>query len=653
MSASAGREARAPIPSAVRPFALLSLLSLVALPCRAEERILAFHSDIAVREDGSLRVTETIRVQSEGRGIRRGIWRDFPTAYRDAHGNRRRVGFRVAGVLRNGAPEGHRLQSIRNGTRVYIGREDAFIPPGEHTYALTYETDRQIGFFDDHDELYWNVTGTDWVFPIDSASAAVSLPVPPPAAALRLHGYTGPEGARGRDFVSSADAGGNARFSTTAPLLAGEGLTIVVGWPKGIVRPPTPRREAALFMRDNRSAAVGIIGAALVLVYYLAVWAAVGRDPSRGTVIPLYGPPEGVSPAVARAIARMGYDSRAFAAAVISMAVKGFLAIREEKGVYTLERRREDAAELPPEEQAIAAALFKTGERLKLESASHAAVSAAVAALRESIRGQCERIHFRTNRGHFIVGVLLSAAVIICAGLLESVPEAAAAILFMGAWLTGWTVGVVVLLSIVVAAWRRISAGTARPGDRVQAVFLTLFSLPFLAGEAVGIVFLARIASPLTVALFLLIAGLNVLFYRLLKAPTLHGRGVMDRIDGFRMFLSVAERDRLAFLAPPDRTPELFERFLPYALALGVEQPWAEQFSDVLARAADGGAAYSPAWYSGGGWSPSRPGTFASSLGGSFSSAIASSSRAPGSSSGFGGGGSSGGGGGGGGGGGW
>jgi uncharacterized membrane protein len=128
---------------------------------------------------------------------------------------------------------------------------------------------------------------------------------------------------------------------------------------------------------------------------------------------------------------------------------------------------------------------------------------------------------------------------------------------------------------------------------------------------------------------------------------------MLDKIEGFKQYLSVAERERLNLLNPPERTPALFEKYLPYALALGVEQAWSEQFSDVLAAAGSDGQAYAPLWYSGTGWSDSNISDFSSSLGGSLTGAIASSSTAPSSSSGSGGGGSSGGGGGGGGGGGW
>jgi uncharacterized membrane protein len=154
--------------------------------------------------------------------------------------------------------------------------------------------------------------------------------------------------------------------------------------------------------------------------------------------------------------------------------------------------------------------------------------------------------------------------------------------------------------------------------------------------------------------LFLIGALINAVFYHLLKAPTMAGRKLLDQIDGFRRYLTVAEKDRLNLENPPQRTPELFEMFLPYALALNVEQKWAEQFEDVLEKAGQGQeGGYSPSWYNGTAWSTLGAAGFASSIGNSMSSAISASSTAPGSSSGGDGGGSSGGGGGGGGGGGW
>jgi len=178
-------------------------------------------------------------------------------------------------------------------------------------------------------------------------------------------------------------------------------------------------------------------------------------------------------------------------------------------------------------------------------------------------------------------------------------------------------------------------------------------ALVFAGAEVLAIYAFLRTGAAFFIALILILVGVNALFYWLLKAPTRTGRQLLDKIEGFRMYLSTAERHRLNLMNPPERTPELFEAYLPYALALDVDQEWAEQFSDILAQAAREGGSYHPSWYRGTGWSRLHPGAFTSALGSSLSSAISSSSTAPGSSSGFSGGGSSGGGGGGGGGGGW
>ena len=137
-------------------------------------------------------------------------------------------------------------------------------------------------------------------------------------------------------------------------------------------------------------------------------------------------------------------------------------------------------------------------------------------------------------------------------------------------------------------------------------------------------------------------------------APTKEGRAVMDRIAGFQRYLSVTEENRLEVLHPPEKTPELFERFLPYAIALGVENRWAERFAGVLAAAAaTPGQNQGMAWYVGSQNAWSNPGRFASTVRASLATSVAAAATAPGSSSGSGGGGFSGGGGGGGGGGGW
>ncbi len=125
---------------------LLLLLSTVLVLGSTRERIVDFHSQIQVFEDGHLIVIETIKVIATGDAIKRGIYRDFPTRYRNSVGKNIRVGFEVVSVLRNGQPEAYHIESVSNGTRVCMGKKEVVIPPGPHTYALTYRTDRQLGF---------------------------------------------------------------------------------------------------------------------------------------------------------------------------------------------------------------------------------------------------------------------------------------------------------------------------------------------------------------------------------------------------------------------------------------------------------------------------------------------------------------------------
>ncbi|MBN2720450.1 MAG: DUF2207 domain-containing protein [Proteobacteria bacterium] len=572
--------------------ALLALaVALAASPCLAAEEILDWHSDIVVQADGDMTVTETIRVRAEGRQIKRGIFRDFPTTYRDRLGNRVKIHFTLVSVQRDGRVEPYHTENLDNGIRIYAGSRDVVLKPGIYTYAITYLTGPQLGFFEDHDELYWNVTGNGWVFPIRRASASVSLPGVP-MDQVRMDGFTGPQGSRERAFSSRIEGRGRVVFEASRSLGPFEGLTIVVGWPKGYVSRPGPAQKTRYFLTDNLSVFAGFGGLLALLLYYLRTWTRVGKDPKKGTIIPRFEPPDGLSPASTRYILEMGFDNRAFASAVINLAVKGYLQIIEESGVFGLRKtytlKKNEAGpkrELSKGEKKLAETLFPGGiGTLELEKSNHEKISGAIETLKGVLKKEYSQSLFITNRKYRNGGILVTGAALFLSVL--------------GIHATGMAPSVWMIM-----LW------------------------------------------------FILILGTNMVFNSLLKAPTRLGRRIMDRIEGFRMYLSTAEEHRLEKLHPPDKTPELFEKYLPYALALEVDQQWSEKFAQILERAAQAG--YSPSWYAGSSWDSTRPGMFASALGSSLSSAVSSSSTPPGSSSGFGGGGSSGGGGGGGGGGGW
>jgi uncharacterized membrane protein YgcG len=632
---------------------LLLLFVLNTIAAYADERILDFHSEIRVQVDGNMEVSETIRVRAEGRAIKRGIFRDFPTDYRDDQGNRYRVAFDLQAVQRDGLGEDYHTERLDNGVRVYIGNANIRLVPGDYTYTIVYRTSRQLGFFGDHDELYWNVTGNGWDFPIEHASARIQLPAGMEKDQIKAEAYTGPSGARGEDYrADTLEAG--AYFETNRPLDAREGLTVVVSWPKGFVHEPSRQQRLSWLLEDNRDVAAGLVGLLLLAGFYLSVWFRVGRDPETGLVIPQYEPPAGFSPAAARYISRMGHDDKTFTAALVSLAVKGYITLEQNDDEYTAIRSGQPlGGDLGPGEKRLLTSLFD-GRRLKAVSfkqKNHARIRAAIEANKNALVNNYDKVYFLTNTIWLIPGILITLVTLIACIVMSGNEEAFAGA-FMLVWLSGWSVGVLFLARMVYSAWRSADSAIGYG----SAIGSTLFALPFFIGELAGIGMLIFVTSLSMLVILLLLLGMNALFYQLLKAPTRAGRAVLDKLEGLRLYLEVAEKDELQFKHPPEKTPELFERLFPYALALDVEQRWAERFSAVFAKLESDRQPYTPGWYQGRSFNGLAIAGFAHSMGDSLSGAIASSSTAPGSRSGsssFGGGGSSGGGGGGGGGGGW
>ena len=631
-------------------FSLL-LFSLVVPAFSAQsERILEFNSRMQLQHDGSMTVTEEISVVCAGRQIKRGIYRDFPTKYKNRYGHTVKVGFEVLEVLRDGISEPYHFKELSNGKRVYIGKKEIFLKPGTYSYTITYKTDRQLGFFDDFDELYWNVTGNGWDFVIEKVEALVELP--PGANILQSAAYTGSFGEKGQDFTTDYDQYGNIIFTTTRRLMPKEALTIAVAWPKGFVTEPTAKDKLIHVWKDNYSAGPASIGLLVLTCFYFISWHLVGKDPPEGTIFPLFSPPKWVSPALARLIMHLGRrDHKLFAVAVVNMAVKGYLTIKEdESGTFTLKRTGTGEAKLSGGEVKIARKLFGNSDKIKLKNSNHEKIGGALEELQKYLMKGANKKYFILNSSYFIVGLIITFVTL--ASVILSAEQLSFAI-FMSVWLSIWTAGCFMLGLKVVNGWRSaLGSGGAKVMGSAGALGVTLFALPFFAGEVFGLAAFSSAVSPLAAIFLVGIVMINVLFYHLLKAPTLMGRKIMDKIQGFKLYLSVAEKERLNILNPPERTPELFEKYLPYALALDVENEWSEQFATVLAASAVGGR-YRPTWYNGNSWRTDGIRGVTSSLGNSLTGAISSSATAPGSSSGSGGGGSSGGGGGGGGGGGW
>lgn len=543
----------------------------------SSERITNFFAALSVREGGLLKVEERISVYATGETINHGIYRDFPTSYADRYGNRVRVDFTVLGVERGGAPEVYRVENRSNGKRVYFGDANITIPPGTHNYIFSYTVTRELGFFADHDELYWNVTGNGWALVIEQAAAEVKLPIALAPSAITATGYTGVAGSKAQDLTSAVREN-VVHFKALKPLSPGEGLTIVVGWPKGFVAEPTTVQKVQWFLKDNRGILASGILLLLLVAYYFRTWRTYGVDPKKGTIVPQYEAPQKLSPAGIFYVHKMGYRMNAFTAAVLSLAVKGYVHITHDDTRYVISKKTTGNA-ASPDEQVLYDALFAESDNITLSNAEYQILQKAQAAQREALASQLGHgTYFINNTKYFIAGFLLSLLVVIVAVVLQA------------------------------------------PAYAIVFALVTCLAV-------------------------------DILFYNLLRKRTPEGQKLYEEIEGFKLYMSVAETDRLNFHNPPAQTPELFERLLPFALALGVEHKWAEQFASVLQKLGPEGqqGGYMPLWYTGAYFSARSVGDFSSS----FSTAIASSSTPPGSSSGGGGGGSSGGGGGGGGGGGW
>ena len=574
------------------------------------ERIINYHSHIVVHQDGNVIITETIKVLSAGEKIQRGIFRTFPTRYKDQYGNTVRVTFEILKITKNGYKEPFHTENVSNGVKIYIGSKDIFLSPGEYTYTIVYQTSRQIGLFEDFDELYWNVTGNDWDFTIGQAEAVIELP--PGASIINKIAYTGIQGEQGKNYTIDYDATHSVKFTTTRPLRPGQGLTIAVSWQKGVIAEPTPKQKLGYLFSDNQNSLMGLLGLIILVFYYFQIWLRVGKDPMKGLIYPQFAPPQGFSPAATRYVMQMGYSNRVFSAAIVNMAVKGFLKITEKRGNFTLTKTDSDYSPLSAGEKKIALKLFANRDTIELKQKNHTSVSGAIAELKKTLKRDFEKIHFQRNSEKMIPGIILSILTFVAVIYYSSEREGAA---FMTAWLSGWTIGTGFLVYMVVNSWRAVLAATqTSSSEKAGAIMLTLFSLPFIGAELVGLFAFMSMTSPLAVLLVLTVIATNIVFYRLLKAPTILGRRMMDHIEGFKMYLETAEEQRLNMMTAPNKTPELFEKFLPYALALDVENNWAKKFNDVLARSGQA-ESYSPSWYAGRSWSSIGATGFASSLG--------------------------------------
>ncbi len=553
------------------------------------ERIRSFDSVIVINKDASIKVQETVSVVSAGDKIIHGVHRDFPTVYKDKWGTTFKVKFAVEEVLQEGKAVPFRIVPAVNGKRIYIGDPRSVLKPGIHSYTIRYTSQRQIGFFEDHDELYWNVTGNAWQFPIDQATVRVILPREVPTHAISAEAYTGRQGERGRDYTAEVTREAEVIISTTKVLNPGQGLTIVVTWPKGFISQPSLFKRILYFAQDNGLLLWIFTGLLMLLLFCIMALYNIFSLERSETVIPLFKPPRDLSPGAMRFVNTMKFDDRVFASEIVNMAVQQLLSIKYNKNsfksFYTLIKNQETPEPSEKLYKELDGILFSANNVLDINKKNKTILSRAISYLKDSFEAMLANKYFTFRSDYFAIGMALSA----------------------------------------------------------------FFTIPVLY-------FIVRTQETWLFFLILLFVLMNGILYVFLHTYTVQGRKLKAEIEGFKLFLQTTEVERLKLVgSPPTKTPELFEQYLPYAIALGVEKQWSQQFAPLFARLEQERVAYVPLWYQGPytSFSQFNVATLSAGLTSSLHSAIPAASLKPGARAGSGGRGSSGGGGGGGGGGGW
>ncbi|MEO7224237.1 MAG: DUF2207 domain-containing protein [Devosia sp.] len=642
---------------------LLALASLFALaaPAFAREEIRSFTTNTTLRVDGSVEVVETLEINVEGDEIRRGIYRDIPTQLVNLDGSRLRSNLNVLEVKRDGRNEQYSIENIGSPDsnsafkRIMIGDADVFLEHRVHTYTIRYTMTRMARYFEDHDELFWNATGNYWNFPIVKSTATLNVP----AGALidGAIGYTGAPGSTEQAVTIDQTSETSVAFRTTRELSPGEGLSVAVKFQKGILLPPEGLTGVGNWISDHRELVFPTFAVLLVLLYNYFAWSAVGRDPARGTIIPLFHAPKGMSPALLHYIGNMGFKGSgwtAFTASIFDLGVKGLVQIDKSGDKLRITATGKATEKLPPGEQGLYDYIRSKGT-VTVDKTDGPKLNEKRGELISALERENREVYFKNNVLYTLGGVALAAALLGALVWLDVLDPIFLVVAAVGAIIIG------IILGVVFG-----SAKGGVGGKIIAIIWFVIVGFNFLgAGVDALAGFRFNIDTGLIAAISIFV--IEIIFAILMRAPTIQGRKLMDQIEGFKMYMETAEKNRLNYVdkGEPAMSVTRFETILPFAIAMGVEKPWSDRFeADLMRNAVEGATAgsYSPGWYRGSSWSTGgSSGDFSksfSSIATGMSAAMIAAQPSTSSGSGFsggggGGGGSSGGGGGGGGGGGW
>ncbi len=542
------------------------------------ERIYIFHSDILVEKNSDIIVTETIKVNAKGYDIERGIFRSLPMV-RNINGGKENISYKILSIKRNGINEPYHTKKNNGIFTIYIGDKDKELDVGVHTYEIKYRTSYQIGYFDRFDELYWNVNGTDWKFPVDIISAKITLPT---GARIIQHScYTGEEGSNDQDCQDKALASNIIEFYANN-LGSYQNLTVAVGFNKGVVTEPS---GFVKFLKKNWVGFPLLFAVIYLLFFYFKNWKNYGKDPEKPTVYPLFNPPYDFSVASLGYINDKGFNNSLVTASLINLSIKGFITLKEEdkKGSkqYTITRTNKENKGLPEEESRLLKDLFDGCDTVVFDGKYDSKISSAVRNFQSKIEKLNNKlIEVNNNRKLVLKAMIIIAIVFVVVLLLSSIFTNSYVYLITGVSLL-IVDGLLILLVV-------ISIEDGAPKGVIVAelfftisLFVVIFKIAFFPTSDIPVLTSHSFK-------FLIFGIISILIFRyLIKQPNSENVKLQSMIDGFKMYLGTAEEHVIKFHNPPEMTKTVFEKYLPYAIVFGVQDIWGKRFKDVLGDSLD------------------------------------------------------------------
>jgi uncharacterized membrane protein len=528
----------------INSFKKVSAQSSVTEYTSIHEAIKSYSATVKVNIDNSVNVTEIIRYKT-GLAEKHGIYRDINVYSSE----KRKMNFTDISVTdETGFPYQYKQTNEAESVRLKIGDPSTTFN-GEKVYVIRYKASNAVAQLKDVDEIYWNVTGNDWTMPIEYAEVYVTLPNG--AILAQDSCYYGPAKSTARCQLSieqtSAQVGGESGesvylFRSPTILSEGEGLTVVLGFQKGVVTPYTSIDNLWYFISLYLSWILAILLPVLSFIFTFRHWLKYGKDPKgTGVIVPQYDVPDNLTPIEVDCIVNQKFNTNSIAAQLIYLAVNGYIKINQIEKKLSLGFKRTDYEFIKLKDYSD---LPNESDRMLLDSIfKKDATSVKLSNLKNEFHIHIEGIKILT------LGALLSKGYYKNLGVMKTFSGFGRVVtfIFIGLWAS-------LLLGIIISIFvlREIE----------PLVFLSVF---------------------LSVMIYGVISNFS-------PSKTEKGVVVKEYLLGLKDYLQIAEKDRLHFHNAPERKPETFDKLLPYAMVMGVAKIWAKEFEGIYTAP--------PTWYS-------------------------------------------------------